>query len=118
MKGTHHERTNERTNDRPTDRPTLALPPALRRALAAIAAAEGMTVRELVSVAVRELVAAYPPRPHDGSRAPAEQLETVWAPHRDAPSLLGDCRSRGSVLGTGEPYGIAGPRAPKRRAAA
>jgi hypothetical protein len=81
------------------------LPPTIRRTLRAIATAERMTVWDLVVTAVRELVAAYPPRPksrsaavdpRDRSRVPqqTEPLETVWAPHRDAPSLLGDRESK------------------------
>ncbi len=93
------------------------LPPALRRALAEIAAAEGITVRELIVDAVRELVAAYAAR-EDAfivkSRAETEQLETIWAPHRDAPSLLGSRSSRCSSLGGS----IASSRVYKRRGAA
>jgi len=78
-----YERTNERTND--------WLPADLRRDLAAIAAAEGMTVRALMLVAARELVAAYHALPR-----PTHSLETVWRPHRDAPSLLGERLSKAS----------------------
>jgi hypothetical protein len=78
----------------------LWLPADLRRALRAIAAREHMTVPQLLRVAVRELVDAYqPPAAGNGHQrdrlSPTspqrveDTLETVWRPHRDAPSLLG-----------------------------
>jgi hypothetical protein len=64
----------ERNATQPNRTNTLPwLPPTIRRTLPAIAAAERMTVRDLVVTAVRELVAAYPPKPRDQSRAPTEQ---------------------------------------------
>jgi hypothetical protein len=94
----------DRPTDRPTDRPRW-LPADLCRALAPIAAREHLTVRDLVITVVEEFVAYYhapqSSRPRVSAvRPPAEELETVWRPHRTAPSLIGDraTKSRGARL--------------------
>lgn len=76
----------------------------LRRALDTIAHRESMTVRDLLTVAARELVAAYhdldatrcDPSKGDNvtiasptpPRVVASTLETVWTPHRNAAPLV------------------------------
>jgi type IV secretory pathway VirD2 relaxase len=80
---------NERTNER-----TFAwLPRPVRRELAAIARQERMTVRDLLIVAARELAAAYRHVEQKARPAP-DEFETLWAPRRDAPSLIGWRESR------------------------
>jgi hypothetical protein len=94
------------------------LPGDLRQALTRIARRERMPVVDLVRVAVRELVSAYQPPAADGSDAarpcaapaepasptgsrpkPDERLETVWAPGRNAPSLIGERESKKTGAG-------------------
>jgi len=48
--------------------PTIVLPPALAQRLAAIAAAEQLTLRALVILAARECARAYPDRFRAGRR--------------------------------------------------
>jgi hypothetical protein len=62
--------------------------------LAAIARQERMTVRDLLIVAATELVAAYDHVEPEVRPAAPDELETVWRPRRDAPSLIGWRESR------------------------
>jgi len=75
--------------------PTIVLPPALARRLAAIAAAEHVTLRALVVLAARECARAYPDRFRAGKRlwrpADDQRLRAIY-PHTSTATVAQQVR--------------------------